>query len=919
MFSLFGKGKGKGDDHSKEGMFSSAAATALAAAEDSSAPAAAPSTGRHLHGAEVAIDLDDLRPSEVVFELKVRATAGKWFIHPAVPCCLSAAGPHQDVATRFDCSHALRIWDCPDCTHSLWLCQYLGCPLAVAPQVQPITLVKTDFKLEQTQLVAVSDTYICYGLKAGHIRALDRNTGGRALFKGHPAGVSSMAFFSPGNNLLASVSKQGDIAVRRVSEKAATDGDDATIEGSLIMSAQLPAADLKSPADGPFAPVTLAWHPTVPQILAAGAGSSVHIFEVPTAFDGTSAPPPSQPGITYSIAGGSSAVITTVAFTPSGDLLVAGDSAGGVHAWWLEGEEASEAPLFSWQPFGGAAATGAGGSGIGSVRVLHQVGHGPSLLLTGNANNSTVKLWALPAAAAGGAGSHQPQHLQTVSFRGKQGSGAVFCHVAVQSDLQLVVLADTGRKQVYTLHYSLGGSGSNGAAAAAAFDYASFFSVKQPILSLSTNPEAADAAAEQQLLLYCVQTDAIQQYMLNTSLCMAPPGEEAESAVPAAAAAAASKAPTSPTAAGAAAAGSEVPPPAQLPTPTLLGARAASQKAPSSEPVASPAKPVEPATPAVSSAHVQEQQHQQQLQELEGVSSDGSTTAEDSRAAPLPPMPTSSLMHSAEKAPPATPTAAEQQASPAPQPSKPEPAVSRDAATPAAARAVAGASAAAAGAASAGAASAPAAASAAPGAGVSSEEVAALQQQMVQLLQLQERMAAQLQASSQQTVAGERSSPPTDIQLAPGMPGVCFLRRVPVCAQMSRSCFTCLQRAWVVSMPRPDLCKFCSALFAGVKAELGRSLKSTEGSLLKQVGAALADVTWLHCARPYSRIQAGVHGLDTERMLRMQCSCMFESTPDAPDTLQIERAARPCSKLLCRLRDSWYACCAFCSCSLRLR
>lgn len=74
--------------------------------------------------------------------------------------------------------------------------------------MQPITLVKTDFKLEQTQLVAVSDTYICYGLKAGHIRALDRNTGGRALFKGHPAGVSSMAFFSPSNNLLASVSMQ---------------------------------------------------------------------------------------------------------------------------------------------------------------------------------------------------------------------------------------------------------------------------------------------------------------------------------------------------------------------------------------------------------------------------------------------------------------------------------------------------------------------------------------------------------------------------------------------------------------------------------------------------------------------------------------------------------------------------------------
>jgi len=40
--------------------------------------------------------------------------------------------------------------------------------------VQPITLLKFDYKLEHTQQVAISNNYICYGLKAGHIRALDR-------------------------------------------------------------------------------------------------------------------------------------------------------------------------------------------------------------------------------------------------------------------------------------------------------------------------------------------------------------------------------------------------------------------------------------------------------------------------------------------------------------------------------------------------------------------------------------------------------------------------------------------------------------------------------------------------------------------------------------------------------------------------
>lgn len=564
-------------------------------------------------------------------------------------------------------------------------------------------------------------------------------------------------------SLLPTCHMQGDIAVRRVSEQpAAQDGAEATIEGQLVMSAQLPASDLKGPsaADGPFAPVTLAWHPSVPQILAAGAGSSVHIYEVPAAAEFSSAAPPtSTPGITYSIAGcsgSSGAVVTSVAFSPTGDLLVAGDSAGSVHGWWLEGEEATDAPLVSWQPFEGAAAAYSGASkaassGIGSVRMLHQAADGSSLLLTGNANNSTIRLWALPAAGAGGLPLLQ---LQTVSFLGKPASGAVFCHVAVQPELQLVLLADTGRKQVYTLHYSLSSTdgGSNGASATAsdaAFDYAAFFSVKQPILSLSAIPEGGDDAEEQQLLLYCVQTDAIQQYMLNTTLCSAAPGAAAAPEAPSSSTADAAP-PAAPVqdVVSAAAAGSEVPPPAQLPTPSLLAARAAAHKASVSDTSASPAKSVEPLTTAAAGAQAQEQQQE----EVRQPSDDGSTTGiESSRPAPLPPMPTSSLMHSAEKAPPATPKAAEQLESPAA--FKPEPLASRDAAVlPAAAGAAGLLAAAGAGAAAAGAPS----AAAAPPAGVSSAEVAALQQQMAQLLQQQERMAAQLQASSQQTVAGER-------------------------------------------------------------------------------------------------------------------------------------------------------------------
>jgi len=654
-------------------------------------------------------------------------------------------------------------------------------------QVQPITLLKTELKLEQTQQVAVSNAYICYGLKAGHIRALDRNTGGRALFKGHPAGVSDMSFYSPSNNLLASVSRQGDIAVRRLQE-AAGSTDDATIDGAMLMSAQLPVATLPAAADSSFAPVTLAWHPTVPQILAAGAGSHVHLFEVPTAApEGGAAPPVNEPGITYSIASSSSAAaVSSVAFTPVGDLLIAGDCAGGVHCWWLEGEEASDAPQFSWQPFADAASASV--SGVSCVRVLHQAADGSCLLLTGNANNSILKLWAVPAAAAAAAAaavgpSRQPVHLQTINLQASKGEGVVFCHVAVQPELQLVVLADTARKGVYTLHYNLNSSsndGSNGAAAAAvdaAFDYAAFFSVQQPILSMATIPEAVEEGDEQQqqLLLYCVQTDAIQQYLLSTSMCVAAPGEadaesdhtagvsgEADSSTAAAAGAAAGGDAAATAAGGAlgvqdavvaapaagAAAGSslDVPPAAQLPTPTLLAAvhtRAAAHKVTMAEASASPAKQ------ASADAAPQEQAtagQQDASQESYGSSATAAAAA-GSQQVPLPPMPTFSLMHSAEKVLSASPAAADtpaaaaaaaaaagdQLGSPA---AKVQPAATRDAVLPAVGADV-----------SEGAASGVAA-------GVSSADVAALQQQMVQLLQMQERMAAQLQATSQQTIAG---------------------------------------------------------------------------------------------------------------------------------------------------------------------
>lgn len=136
MFSLFGKGKSSRPDDpaaAKQAAaaagsggtlspaeFSSAAATALAAASDSPAAAPpAPSTGRHLQGIDIVVDLDDLRPNEVVTELKVRAGTARVPGHGTgqlTPLCCSCCTPtHRCSPSRW--LRRTSSWS----RHSWWL------------------------------------------------------------------------------------------------------------------------------------------------------------------------------------------------------------------------------------------------------------------------------------------------------------------------------------------------------------------------------------------------------------------------------------------------------------------------------------------------------------------------------------------------------------------------------------------------------------------------------------------------------------------------------------------------------------------------------------------------------------------------------------------------------------------------------
>jgi hypothetical protein len=90
-----------------------------------------------------------------------------------------------------------------------------------------------------------------------------------------------MSFFNTSSNVLASISKAGDLYVRVITQPA-----DAPV-GRILMRGNMP-----EPPAGTLP--KLAWHPSEQQILVAASGSKVSLFAVPSADDGATGegPPP---------------------------------------------------------------------------------------------------------------------------------------------------------------------------------------------------------------------------------------------------------------------------------------------------------------------------------------------------------------------------------------------------------------------------------------------------------------------------------------------------------------------------------------------------------------------------------------------------------------------------------------------------
>lgn len=302
--------------------------------------------------------------------------------------------------------------------------------------MQPITKMRIDYTQEHTRIIAVSHEYITYGLKTGAIRVLKRDDGSRSLFKTNTAALTDLAFYSfKGKQLLACVSKTGELVVQEVVMRAAAGSSEAVPEGVVYMRSKLPGGFLR-----------LTWHPITPQILAAASGNTLHLFEVPAEAPGGE-PEAAEPGMDIRLPS-SSATVTALCFSPNGRLLAAGDSSGDVTIWHLEDDTnpdlPAESPRVTWSPHGSGA--------VSALYFLHQADAAGSsssddcVLLTADATGRCLAVWALSCPP--GEAWAVPRCCQRVTFSSAKGPRDFYNHITLVPGRQLVVAANSVRREV---------------------------------------------------------------------------------------------------------------------------------------------------------------------------------------------------------------------------------------------------------------------------------------------------------------------------------------------------------------------------------------------------------------------------------------------------------------------------------------
>ncbi|KAG2678319.1 hypothetical protein I3760_12G138500 [Carya illinoinensis] len=380
-------------------------------------------------------------------------------------------------------------------------------------EVTPITKYQSDPQLVFGRQIAVNKSYICYGLRQGNIRVLNINTALRSLLRGHTQRVTDMTFFAEDVHLLASVGIDGRVYVWKISE-GPDEEDKPQITGNAIVAIQIIGEE------GASHP-RVCWHCHKQEILVVGIGrrilridttkvgkGEVYLAEEPLkcpvdkVIDGVQ------------LVGNHDGEVTDLSMCQwMTTRLVSASIDGTVKIW----EDRKHVPLAVFRPHEGQSVCSAT-----FLTAPHRPDH--IILITAGSLNREVKLWAstseegwlLPSDAESWKCT---QTLELKSTDEPRVEGAFFNQVAALSQAGLLLLANAKKNAIYAVHLEYGPN-----PAATRMDYIAEFTVTMPILSFTGTSDILPHG-EHIIQVYCVQTQAIQQYALDLAQCLPPPLE----------------------------------------------------------------------------------------------------------------------------------------------------------------------------------------------------------------------------------------------------------------------------------------------------------------------------------------------------------------------------------------------------------
>ncbi|KAG6755665.1 hypothetical protein POTOM_041498 [Populus tomentosa] len=376
-------------------------------------------------------------------------------------------------------------------------------------EVTPITKYISDPHLCLGRQIAVNKSYICYGLKQGTIRILNINTALRSLFRTQSQRVTCMAFFAEDVHLLASAGIDGRINVWKISE-GPDEEDKPQITGKTIIAIQVVGeGEIKNPK--------VCWHCYKQEILVVGVGKRVLRIDTNKVGKGEvySSEAPLQCPVDKLIdgvqfIGKHDGEVTDLSMCQWMTTRLVSSSMDGTIKIW---EDLKASPLVVLRPHDGQPVYSAM-----FLTATDQPDH--IILVTAGPQIRELKIW-VSASEEGWLLPNDSDLLnctQTLELKSSAEPRVeeAFCNqVVALSQMGLILLANAKRNAIYAVHLDYGPN-----PASTHMDCISEFTVTMPILRLTGMSDVQHGQSVAQV--YCVQTQAIQQYTLELCQCLPP-------------------------------------------------------------------------------------------------------------------------------------------------------------------------------------------------------------------------------------------------------------------------------------------------------------------------------------------------------------------------------------------------------------